>query len=66
MAGLTDTTPFLQAVNLYTQSIISRSQVKSNLISDYVNLLRATATWPKEFEISLDKAVEIIMDDEEH
>ena len=66
MAGLTDTTPFLQAVNLYTQSIIARSQVKSNLITDYVNLLRATATWPKDFEISLDKAIETIMDSKDH
>ena len=62
MAGLTDTTPFLQAVNLYTTSIIARSRVKENLISNYVNLLRATATWPKEFEISLDQAIENIMD----
>lgn len=61
MAGLTDTTPFLQAVNLYTTAIISRSEVKSKIISDYVNLLRATASWPNTFEISLDKAVETIM-----
>ena len=62
MAGLTDTTPFLQAVNLYTTSIIARSRVKEDVISNYVNLLRATATWPKEFEISLDQAIENIMD----
>ncbi len=61
MAGLTDTTPFLQAVNLYTTAIISRSDVKKNLVTHYVNLLKSTATWPKQFETSLDTALESIM-----
>ncbi|MAJ62249.1 MAG: hypothetical protein CBC48_21430 [bacterium TMED88] len=61
MAGLTDTTPFLQAVNLYTTAIIARSEVKKNLVIHYVNLLKSTATWPKQFETSLDTALESIM-----
>ena len=61
MAGLTDTTPFLQAVNLYTTAIITRSEVKKNLVIHYVNLLKSTATWPKQFETSLDSALESIM-----
>ena len=66
MAGLSDTTPFLQAVDLYTKSIITRSNVKAKVVSDYVNLLRATATWPKEFEVSLDKTIEMIMNTIDH
>jgi outer membrane protein TolC len=61
IAGLTDTTPFIQASDLYTTSIITRSTVKKNLIRDYVNLLRATASWPAKFEITFDKSVEKIM-----
>lgn len=61
IAGISDTTPFIQALNLYTTSIISRSTVKTNLIRDYVNLLRATATWPKSFEISLNQAIKRVM-----
>jgi outer membrane protein TolC len=61
IAGLTDTTPFIQASDLYTTPIITRSTVKKNLIRDYVNLLRATASWPAKFEITFDKSVEKIM-----
>jgi len=61
IAGITDTTPFIQALDLYTTSIITRSAVKTNLIRDYVNLLRATASWPKKFEFNFDKTVAKVM-----
>jgi len=61
IAGLTDTTPFIQAVDQYTSSIISRSAVKRAIVSDYINLSRSTATWPSYFEKKLQNALESIM-----
>ena len=61
IAGLTDTTPFIQAVDQYTSSIISRSAVKRAIVSDYMNLSRSTATWPSYFEKKLQNALESIM-----
>jgi len=61
IAGLTDTTPFIQAVDQYISSIISRSEVKRAIVSDYINLSRSTATWPSYFEKNLQNALESIM-----
>ncbi len=61
IAGLTDTTPFIQAVDQYTSSIISRSAVQRAIVSDYINLSRSTATWPSYFEKKLQNALESIM-----
>jgi outer membrane protein TolC len=61
IAGLTDTTPFIQAVDQYTSSIISKSAVKRAIVSDYINLSRSTATWPSYFEKKLQNALESIM-----
>lgn len=61
IAGLTDTTPFIQAVDQYTSSIMSRSAVKRAIVSDYMNLSRSTATWPSYFEKKLQNALESIM-----
>lgn len=61
IAGISDTTPFIQALDQYTSALISRSEVKRAIVSDYINLSRSTATWPSYFEKKLENALESIM-----
>ena len=61
IAGLSDTTPFIQALDQYTSALISRSEVKRAIVSDYINLSRSTATWPSYFEKKLENALGSIM-----
>lgn len=65
IAGISDTTPFIQAVDQYTSAIIARSQVKRDIVKNYINLSKSTATWPKYFEKTLDNVLETIMNRKE-
>lgn len=65
IAGISDTTPFIQALDQYTSALISRSEVKRAIVSDYINLSRSTATWPSYFEKTLDNVLETIMNRKE-